>query len=67
MRRFDGGQAEAKKKIEAGIIGDPVVFRGSSRDPYLPTIDYLRPENSGGQILDMAIHDIDIARWYRVI
>ncbi len=64
MRRFDRGQAEAKKKIEEGIIGDPVVFRGSSRDPYLPSIDYLRPENSGGQILDMAIHDIDIARWY---
>ncbi len=64
MRRFDSGQAAAKKKIEEGMIGKPVVFRGSSRDPYLPTIDYLRPENSGGQILDMAIHDIDIARWY---
>jgi inositol 2-dehydrogenase len=64
MRRFDRGQAAAKEKINDGVIGKPVVFRGSSRDPYLPTIDYLRPENSGGQILDMAIHDIDIARWY---
>ena len=64
MRRFDKGFAAAKKKIDAGEIGDPVVFRGSSRDPYLPDIDYLRPENSGGQILDMAIHDIDMARWY---
>jgi len=64
MRRFDSGLASAKKKIEQGIIGKPVVFRGSSRDPYLPTLEYLRPENSGGQILDMAIHDIDIARWY---
>ena len=64
MRRFDSGLAAAKKKIEEGVIGKPVVFRGSSRDPYLPTLEYLRPENSGGQILDMAIHDIDIARWY---
>ena len=64
MRRFDKGQAAAKQKIDAGVIGKPVVFRGSSRDPYLPTLEYLRPENSGGQILDMAIHDIDIARWY---
>jgi predicted dehydrogenase len=64
MRRFDKGHAAAKKKIEDGVIGKPVVFRGSSRDPYLPTIEYLRPENSGGQILDMAIHDIDMARWY---
>ncbi len=64
MRRFDTGFAKAKKQIEEGIIGNPVVFRGSSRDPYLPTLEYLYPENSGGQILDQAVHDIDIARWY---
>jgi predicted dehydrogenase len=64
MRRFDTGFAEAKKKIEKGVIGVPVVFRGSSRDPYLPTLEYLYPHNSGGQILDQAVHDIDIARWY---
>jgi predicted dehydrogenase len=64
MRRFDTGFAAVKKKIDEGVIGTPVVFRGSSRDPYLPTLEYLYPHNSGGQILDMAIHDIDIARWY---
>lgn len=64
MRRFDTGFAKAKKQIEEGVIGKPVVFRGSSRDPYLPTLEYLYPQNSGGQILDQAVHDIDIARWY---
>lgn len=64
MRRFDKGYRAGKGKIEAGAIGTPVVFRGSSRDPYRPSLEYLAPENSGGQILDMAIHDIDIARWY---
>lgn len=64
MRRFDRGMAKAKKQIEEGVIGRPVVFRGSSRDPYLPALDYLYPENSGGQILDQAVHDFDIARWY---
>lgn len=64
MRRFDKGFAAAKRKIDEGIIGKPAVFRGSSRDPYRPSLEYLKPENSGGQILDMAIHDIDIARWY---
>lgn len=64
MRRFDAGFSAVKKKIDEGVIGKPVVFRGSSRDPYLPTLEYLYPQNSGGQILDMAIHDIDIARWY---
>ncbi|MBN1542951.1 Gfo/Idh/MocA family oxidoreductase [candidate division KSB1 bacterium] len=64
MRRFDKGFAAAKREIEAGAIGSPCVFRGSSRDPYRPSLEYLAPESSGGQILDMAIHDIDIARWY---
>ena len=62
MRRFDTGFAAAKKKIDEGVIGKPVVFRGSSRDPYLPSLEYLY--HSGGQIADSAIHDIDIARWY---
>lgn len=64
MRRFDKGFSAVKRKIDEGLIGKPVVFRGSSRDPYLPTLEYLYPHNSGGQILDMAIHDFDIARWY---
>jgi len=64
QRRFDKGFATAKKKIDEGVIGKPVMFRGSSRDPYRPSLEYLAPENSGGQIIDMAIHDIDIARWY---
>ncbi len=64
QRRFDKGFSAGKDKITEGIIGTPVVFRGSSRDPYRPSLEYLKPENSGGQILDMAIHDFDIARWY---
>jgi len=64
QRRFDKGFAAAKRKIDDGVIGKPVIFRGSSRDPYRPSLEYLMPSNSGGQIIDMAIHDIDIARWY---
>ncbi len=64
QRRFDKGFAAARRKIVEGVVGIPVVFRGSARDPYRPSLEYLKPENSGGQILDMAIHDIDIARWY---
>ena len=64
QRRFDKGFAAAKRKIDEGVIGKPVVFRGSSRDPYRPSLEYLKPENSGGMIIDMAIHDFDIARWY---
>ncbi len=64
QRRFDKGFAAGKKKIVDGTIGDTCMFRGSSRDPYRPSLEYLKPVNSGGQIIDMAIHDIDVARWY---
>ena len=64
MRRFDRGFAAAKQRLDAGAIGDAVVFKSSSRDPYRPSIEYADPRSSGGLIIDMAIHDFDIARWY---
>ena len=64
MRRFDRGFAAAKKRLEEGVIGDAVVFKSTSRDPYRPSIEYADPRSSGGLILDMGIHDCDIARWY---
>ena len=47
-----------------GVIGDAVVFKSTSRDPYRPSIEYADPRSSGGLILDMGIHDCDLARWY---
>jgi inositol 2-dehydrogenase len=64
MRRFDKAYAAAKKKIDAGLIGKPVIFKSSSKDQLPPPIEYLRPANSGGLFLDMGIHDFDLARWY---
>jgi scyllo-inositol 2-dehydrogenase (NAD+) len=64
MRRFDSGYAAAKKKIDEGVIGTPIVFKSSSRDPYRPSLEYANPKSSGGMIVDMGIHDFDLARWY---
>jgi inositol 2-dehydrogenase len=64
MRRFDPGYAAAKEKMENGEIGDPIVFKASSRDPYRPSLEYAAPEKSGGLFLDMGIHDFDLARWF---
>jgi inositol 2-dehydrogenase len=64
QRRFDRGFAAAKKQLEAGAIGDAVVFKSTSRDPYRPSIEYADPRTSGGLIIDMGIHDCDLARWY---
>ncbi|HSR67252.1 MAG TPA: Gfo/Idh/MocA family oxidoreductase [Acidobacteriota bacterium] len=63
MRRFDPGYAAAKHKIEAGEIGRPVLFKSSSRDPYRPSVEYADPRHSGGMIVDMGIHDFDLALW----
>jgi inositol 2-dehydrogenase len=64
MRRFDPGYAAAKKKINEGAIGTPVVFKSSSRDPFRPSLEYLDPKHSGGLIVDCGIHDFDLARWF---
>jgi predicted dehydrogenase len=64
MRRFDAGYAAARKRLDEGVIGTPIVFKSSSRDPSRPSLEYANPKSSGGMIVDMGIHDFDLARWY---
>lgn len=63
MRRFDPAYVAAKEKIDAGVIGRPVMFKSTGRDPWRTSLKYAQREASGGLILDMAIHDFDAARW----
>ncbi len=63
MRRFDPAYMAAKQKIDEGAIGHPVMFKSIGRDPWRTSVEYARRENSGGQIIDMGIHDFDLARW----
>jgi scyllo-inositol 2-dehydrogenase (NAD+) len=63
MRRFDPAYALAKKKIEEGVIGRPVMFKGISRDPKWPAHEDDDPRVSGGFFTDMGVHDYDLARW----
>jgi predicted dehydrogenase len=64
MRRFDVGYAAAKKHIAEGRIGMPLVFKATSRDPFRPSLEYANPKSSGGMLIDMGIHDFDLARWF---
>jgi scyllo-inositol 2-dehydrogenase (NAD+) len=64
MRRFDAGYAAAKKQILEGRIGMPLVFKATSRDPFRPSLEYANPKSSGGMLIDMGIHDFDLARWF---
>ena len=61
MRRFDPGYAEAKRRIEQGELGRIETFRALSRDTYPPPLKFLL--QSGGSFLDMAVHDLDLARF----
>ena len=63
MRRFDPAYVSAKRKIDAGSIGNPILFKSIGRDSWRPTVEFARRENSGGLIMDMGIHDFDLARW----
>ena len=64
MRRFDAGYAAGKRQIEEGRIGTPLVFKATSRDPFRPSLEYANPASSGGMLIDMGIHDFDLARWF---
>ena len=65
MRRYDASYKYAKEKIDSGEIGVPILFRAYSQDPERfieGAIAYAG--HSGGQFIDMSVHDIDLARWY---
>jgi myo-inositol 2-dehydrogenase/D-chiro-inositol 1-dehydrogenase len=65
MRRFDESYKYAHDKVAAGEIGKPILFRSYSQDPekFIAGAIAFAP-HSGGQFLDMAVHDIDLARWF---
>jgi len=60
-RRFDPGHQAAKQSLLDGEIGDLHQCIITSRDPGLPSWEYLKV--AGGQFRDMTIHDFDLARF----
>ena len=60
-RRFDRNFRRIRDLIESGQIGEPQIIKITSRDPTLPSMDYIK--TSGGLFVDMTIHDWDMARF----
>ena len=60
-RRFDANHARIKSAIDQGEIGAPHTMMIISRDPAPPPLDYIKV--SGGLMMDMMIHDFDLARF----
>jgi len=64
MRRFDAAYAEAKRRVDAGELGEIFAIRCVSEDPIDPDGFFVRfAPTSGGIFLDCCIHDIDLVRW----
>ena len=64
MRRYDPSYRRAREMVAAGDIGTPILFRGYSVDPESAIQGAIRfAPSSGGQFMDMSVHDIDLARW----
>ena len=65
MRRYDHSYQLAKKKIDNGDIGRIILVRSYSQDPIwnIKGAIAFGPQ-SGGQFIDMCVHDIDLIRWF---
>merc|ERR1740117_2860900 len=61
QRRFDPNFARIKKALVNGEVGEPILIKLCSRDPEPPPFEYVK--GGGGIFCDMAIHDLDMARF----
>ena len=67
MRRYDESYQYAKKMVEDGEIGEVTLIRCYGIDPsdgLESFVKFAMNNDSGGLFLDMAIHDIDLVRWF---
>lgn len=63
MRRYDPAYAAAMKRVEAGEIGDPVIFKSMGRDKDIPPLAAYESGVNGMVFYNNTIHDFDLARW----
>ncbi|MBV9886423.1 MAG: Gfo/Idh/MocA family oxidoreductase, partial [Acidobacteria bacterium] len=63
MRRYDPAYSAAMKRIEAGEIGVPVIFKSLGRDKEGPPLSYYHSQINGMLFYTNSIHDFDLARW----
>jgi predicted dehydrogenase len=63
MRRYDPPYVAAKKRIDAGEIGDIVVFKSIGRDQETPASAAPATAINGTIFHDSSSHDFDLGRW----
>jgi len=60
-KRFDNNFNSVRDTLFQGKVGEPHIIKITSRDPDLPSLDYLK--NSGGLFFDMTVDDFDMIRF----
>ena len=63
MRRWDPDYARARARLASGALGRPVLFKSLQFDAEPPPVAFADPAVSGGIMVDMGIHEFDLARW----
>lgn len=63
MRHYDPAYEAAMKRVEAGEIGEPVVFKSVGRDKDVPPLAAYESNVNGMLFYSNSIHDFDLARW----
>jgi len=63
VRRFQAEFVEAKRRIEAGDIGEPMIVKSLTRGPGLPPPWAHDLERSNGMLAEVNSHDFDCTRW----
>ena len=63
MRRWDADYARARARLASGSLGRPILFKSLQFDPEPPPPAFADPAVSGGIMVDMGIHEFDLARW----
>jgi predicted dehydrogenase len=61
MRRYDAAFVEARRLVSVGAVGTPLAVLMTSRD--MEWSEGEEPRETGGFLLDMAVHDYDAACW----
>lgn len=63
MRRWDADYARAKARLASGGLGRPILFKSLQFDAEPPPPAFADPQVSGGIMVDMGIHEFDLASW----
>lgn len=62
MRRFDPAYVRGRETVASGRLGAPTVLKCTSGDAEYPS-KYQRDQGYNSLLLDLSVHDIDLARW----